>query len=113
LDVEEHVVFRALASGMVEKNPLDPGAPECLDQQDLIRICACQTIRGMDIEALHYPGGHDIPQALQRRTDQGGPTIPLVNELQGLWDYQTVGRNALPHRRHLTGDGVGFGLLVG
>ncbi len=113
LDLEKQVISRTLASGPVEKNDRDPGAPELIDQQHLIRIFAGQTIRGVDREAIHGPCRHHIAQPLEGRPDEGRPTVPCIQELQRVWDGEALCRHACPQRSPLTGNGLGFGLLLG
>jgi hypothetical protein len=112
LDLQEHVIFWTLASSSVEKNDLDPGAPELIDQQHLIRVFAGQAIWGVDIETVHGPRRNHIAQPLQGWPDQCRPTVPLINARHRAWYCQAFGSHALTQRGHLTRDGVGLGLLV-
>jgi hypothetical protein len=113
LDLQEQVLFRALASGPVETNDLAPGAPARIDQQDLLRIFAREAIRGVPREAVHGPCRHHIAQPLEGRPDEGRPAVPLSKARHGGWDCQAFRCHAFPQRSPLTRDSLGFGLLLG
>ena len=90
-----------------------PGTAKLIDQQDLVGIFPRQAVGRVDIESVHTARGDHIAQALQRRADQGGPTIAFIQKLHGLGHGQAIDGDALAQGRHLTGDGLGLGLLLG
>ena len=113
LHLQEQVIFWAFPQGPVQQHHFHPRPPALIHQQHLVRRCAREAIRGVDLEAIHGPSRHDIPQPFQRRSDQCGPTIAFINELHGFGQGQALGPHTFPQRGHLTRDGVGLGLLVG
>jgi hypothetical protein len=74
---------------------------ELIDQQHLGGVFAGQPIGRVPIEPVHRARGGQIAQPLQHGPHKGGHTIGFINELQGLGQRQTVGRDTLPQRSHL------------
>src|SRR5262249_3514399 len=66
----------------------------------------------MDREAVHTARGDHIPPALQRRGGQRGAPLTLIPKPPGLRDDETISRDALSQRGHLTRDGVRLGVLL-
>ncbi len=112
LHLQQQVVFRALPQGSVEEHDLDASASELIHQQDLVGIFPGQAIWRVDRESVHAARGEHIAQALQRRADERGSTIPFIQKLHRLGHGEAIGRDALLQRRHLTRDGVRLGLLL-
>src|SRR5262245_42580284 len=112
LYLQQQVVFGALAQGAVEEDHLHPRAAELIDPQDLIRVFAGQAIGRVHIEPVHTARGHHIPQALQRRADQRGPTIAFVKKLHGLGHAQPIDGHARLQGCDLTRNGVCLRLLL-
>src|SRR5262249_15542706 len=113
LHLQEQVIFWALPQGPVEEHDLHPGASELIDQEYLIGIFARQAIWRVHIKPIHTARRHDVAQALQRWAHQGGPTIPFIEKLHRLGHRQPLGGQALAQGRHLAGDSLGLGLLLG
>src|SRR5215813_9494817 len=67
----------------------------------------------MHIKPIYTARRHHVAQALQRRAHQGRPTIPFIEKLHRLGHRQTLGDQALAQGRHLAGDSLGLGLLLG
>src|SRR3989475_7136223 len=112
LHLQQQVVFRALPQGSVEEHDLDASASALIHQQDLVGIFPGQAIWRVDRESVHAARGEHIAQALQRRADERGSTIPFIQKLHRLGHGEAIGRDALLQRRHLTRDGVRLGLLL-
>src|SRR5262245_38179455 len=113
LHLQEQVIFWALPQGPVEEHDLHPGASELIDQEYLIGIFARQAIWRVHIKPIHTARRHYVAQALQRWAHQGGPTIPFIEKLHRLGHRQPLGGQALAQGRHLAGDSLGLGLLLG
>jgi hypothetical protein len=84
LDLQEQIVFRALAQRPGEEDALDPGAPKLLHQHDLIGIFARPPIRGVHIHAISHTTCADIAPALEGWPNHGRPTIAFVQKRHGL-----------------------------
>jgi hypothetical protein len=65
LDLQEQIIFRAVPQSAIQKDDVDLGAAELVNQQDLVGIFPRQAIGRVDIEPVHTAGGDDIAQALQ------------------------------------------------
>src|SRR5262249_20598484 len=105
------IVFGAAADLAIQENHVDAHALELIDQQDLIGIFAGEAIRRMHLETIDHPRGDQVPQPLQRRADQGRPTIAFIHKLHALGQGQPVGGDAFLQRRHLASDRLRIGLL--
>ena len=112
LHLQEEVIFWTLAQGPVQKDHLHPGAPEFVDQQDLIRIFAGQAIRRVHREAVYTARRDHITQPFESRSDQSGSTVPFIKELHGFGHHEAIRRNPLAQGGSLTRDRVRVGLLL-
>src|SRR5262249_26091707 len=113
LHLQQQVFLRGTADGVVEEDNFYPPALKLIDQEYLIGIFPGQAIGRVDIESINGPGGHLVPQALQGRTDQGAPTVALIDETQLGFEAEPVAFDPLFQGRELAGDGVVLGLLFG
>src|SRR4051812_14442250 len=113
LDLQQQVVLGRAGDRAVEEDDLSAGAPELLHQQHLVGMAASQPVGGMDIETIDAAGRHGIAQPLQRRAQQAGAAVALVDiGVIGL-ELATIGGDALAQRGDLAGDGVIARLLLG
>ena len=113
LDLQQQVVLGRAADRAVEEDDLDAGAAELLHQQHLVGIAAGQPVGGVDVERSMRPGRHGVAQPLQRRAQQAGAAVALVDVgVVGL-ELPAIGGDALAQRGDLAGDGVVARLLLG
>jgi hypothetical protein len=113
LDLPPQVLCRAPAQLAIDTHDLHTQAAQLFHQEDLLGILARQPVGGMPIESVNDPGTHGIPQALQGRTDQRGAPRAIIKQRHRFGPHQTLSLRALPERRHLPGNGVGFSLVCG
>ena len=77
-DLEPELIVRILTHGPVQE--LDPTAPlrEFLDEEHVVDIVAGQPIGGREQDPFKGGQGGTIPQPIQARTIQLGPTFTIV-----------------------------------
>ncbi len=108
LNLHQQRVLGGVAAATVEKDHLDAGASEFLQEDHLVGVFTRQAIRIMDIEAVEGRQGSLAPvQMLQGRTQQGFTTIAIVDEAMKVVAGQFTGADTLLQGVELTGDGVG------
>jgi hypothetical protein len=70
-----------LAQAAIDKDDLNSGRLELIQQQGLVRIAARQSIRRMHIQTVDTSCGNQISQPLERWTNQRRATVAFVQEL--------------------------------
>lgn len=113
LDLEQELVRGGLLQRAVEEDDFDPVAVELFKEQHLVGVFACQTIRGVDIEAVELASGSSVAQAFQGRPPQGGAAVAVVGEAAGRVELQAIVADAFVQGIDLAGDGLPLGLLLG
>ena len=76
----------------------DAGTPQFIHQQNLVRILARQSVRRMNVNAIHGAIGHGVAQTLQCRPDQGRAAVAFVDEAQFTRNGKPVLHNTLLQR---------------
>jgi hypothetical protein len=111
LDLEQQSVFGAPADLAVQDNDRHAQTLALIDQQHLIGICTCQPLRRVPRETVNSPRSDQVPQPLQRWTDQGRPTGAFIQERHPLGQDQPIGGDTVLSGRALAGDRVRIGVL--
>src|SRR5260370_33184919 len=112
LELEQQLIFSCCRPWRADKQGLDTGTSQLLDQQDLIGISSTEPIGCIDQHGVELAFGRQVANPLEARTDQTPATITFI------FTYPfTVNSVALPaghrgQRRRLAGDGVLLLLLV-
>jgi hypothetical protein len=106
LNLEQEIIFRRAANRMVQKNDLRARPLKLLDKKDLMRIAPGKPVRGVDIDSRDDPSGHRVPQPFKRRTKQNRSAVPFIHKGVVWHEAETIGCDALPERRDLTGNRI-------
>ena len=101
LHLQQQVVLGRAADGAVDERDLDAGAPELLDQQDLVGVAPREPVRGMHVDPVDLAQGRRVAQAVHRRARQRRPAAPLVHIGVVRADRGTIGCGPLPQGREL------------
>jgi hypothetical protein len=112
LHLKQQVVLRRGANLAVEKDDLDAGTAQLINQQNLIGVAARQAVGRMNVEPIKRAGRRQITQPLQRWADQGGAAVAVIDKTMVGQNGQLIGRNPRLQRRELTGNGVAARLLL-
>ena len=86
LDLSEQASLRVIGEGLVEEDHLDAEAFELFENQDLIRVLACEAIRTQDKRRLERVGLGPVAQPVQTRPVQPCPAVSVVDADIGLHD---------------------------
>ena len=97
----------------MQKDQLYSTAGQLFGQQHLISIFPAQAIGRVDQNSLNLSFRREVPQCLQTRTDQGGATIAIIQELPLGRDHIAFRLGVLSQCRHLAGDSVVLLLPIG
>src|SRR6516225_5117915 len=87
-------------------------ALQLFDEQDLIRISTCQSVRRMYVEPIKGTRGGLIAQPLQGRAEQSAATVAFIKKAQFFLQVEAIIANACLERLHLAGNGLCVGLLL-
>ena len=112
LELEQQLILGGRGSRRADKQGLDTGACELLDQQDLIGVSSTQTIWRVDQYSRQLTLGGQVAHPLQARTDQTRATIAFVLEHPLRWNRVTLLGGKGNQRCRLAGNGVLLLLLV-
>jgi hypothetical protein len=112
LNLKQKIIFRRAANRMVQKNDIRARPVKLLDEKHLMCIAPGEPVRGVDIDSRDDPSGHSIPQPFQRRTKQNRSAVTFIHIGVVRHEAETVGRDAFPERRDLTGNRIVARLTV-
>src|SRR5205807_2970810 len=113
LELNQELIFWAVALGRLHEHRLDSVASEFLDQQNLIRVLTAQAVWRIREHNLNLPFGGEVPHALQARPLQRRSAIAFIFADPLSWYFQIVTLCEFDQRRRLARDGVLLALLLG
>lgn len=112
LHLQEQVFLRADADRAIQKRDLDAVLREFVHQQHLIRVAPREAIGRMHVQLLKAADVGRVAQAFQRRPQERRAAHALIQKTKFFGQFKTIVRDALPKRRHLTGDRLLLRLLL-
>jgi hypothetical protein len=80
LDLQQQIVLGRAADRPIEEHDLGAGAPEFLNQQNLVGIAPRQPIRSQNVDPVEAASGDRVTQAFERRPNQSRAAISLIDE---------------------------------
>ena len=112
LHLQQQIVFWRLPDVSIEEDNSDAVPLQFIDEQNLISIGPCQTVRRMHIEPVEGTGSSLIAQPFQRRPKQGAATVAFIDKAQFFLETKAVAPDAVLECRHLAGNRVRVGSLL-
>jgi hypothetical protein len=112
LELHEQLVLGRRTARRADKQGLDAGAGELLDQENLVRVSSAQPVGRIDENGLDQSLGSKIAHPLEAGTDQARPTIAVVLEDPLLRHFELLFAGERNQRRRLAGDRVLLPLFV-
>src|SRR5262245_18343974 len=104
LELDQQLVFGAVAARPVDELHPGSGPVELLDQQRLVGELAGQPVRRITQDRINAALSGQVPQGLQRRAHQCGTGVPLILEHPALGDLKPQPPGVLAHRLCLRSD---------
>src|SRR5260370_28814410 len=77
LDLQQQVIFWALAEGPVQEHQLDTTTAPLVERKNLIRVVAGQSVGRVNVDAVNRSNSNQIAQPIQGWTNQRGATVPI------------------------------------
>src|ERR1700730_5591084 len=112
LELQQQLILGCCRPWRADKQGLDTGPSELLDQQDLIGVASTEPIRGIDQHGVELAFSRQVAHALEAGTDQTRAPIAFVFEYPFRWNSAALLGGERDQRRRLAGDGVLLLLLV-
>jgi hypothetical protein len=113
LELNQELIFRAVALWRLHEHRLDPVASQFLDEQNLICVLAAQAVWRIREHNLDLPFGGEVAHALQARPLQRRSAIAFIFEDPLSGNLQIVALGELDQRRRLARYRVLLALLLG
>src|SRR5580700_2141742 len=112
LELQQQLIFSCCRPWRADKQGLDTGTSQLLDQQDLIGISSTEPIGCIDQHGVELAFGCQVANPLEARTDQTRATIAFVFEYPFGGNSVALLGGERGQRRRLAGNGVLLLLLV-
>src|ERR1700730_6960368 len=112
LELHEQLLLGRRTARRADKQGLDAGAGELLDQENLVRVASAQPVGCIDESGLDQSLGSKIAHPLEAGTDQARPTMAVVLEDPLLRHFELLFAGERNQRRRLAGDRVLLPLFV-
>src|SRR5215469_7854655 len=112
LEMNQELIFRAVALWRLHEQGFDSMAGELFDQQNLVSILSAQSVRRVREHHLDLSFGGEIAHAFQTRALQRRSAIAFIFEDPLLGHLQLVVLGELDQRRRLACDRVLLALLL-
>src|SRR6266498_15270 len=113
LELNQELIFCAVALWRLHKHRLDSMASEFLDQQNLVRVLAAQAVWRIREHSLDLPFSGKVPHALQAWPLQRRSAIAFIFEDPLSGRLQIVAPGELDQRCRLAGNRILLALLRG
>src|SRR6516164_4515452 len=112
LELNQELIFRAVALRRLHEQGFDSVAGELFDQQNLVSILSAQSVGRVCQHNLDLSFGGEIAHTFQTRALQRGSAIAFIFEDPLFGHLQLVVLGELDQRRRLAGDRVLLALLL-